>query len=117
MGLSMKETINLGRSMDKGCLIGVTNQLSKGNSITIIFMVLVFMYGVTAGSMRANGNQIRWMGLEYLLGQMAGDILAIMWMIKSRGMGNSYGLIRGNTKEGGLMGSNTEKAFIHQTRV
>lgn len=68
--LSTKATMNSERNTVSALLSGLINQLILENSTTIIFMGKVSTLGLTAVSMKENGEQTKCMGKELSVGQM-----------------------------------------------
>jgi hypothetical protein len=103
-------------SLVRNTVLGHSNgeiiQIMWVNFITTIFMVKDFILGLTAGSMKENGKQIRCMEREHSLGLMAGSILVSMLKIKKEATVNSSGQIDDAIEENGLMESNMAKEHM-----
>ena len=102
MVLTIKDCIQMERDVDWESSHFQMHHFMKENFKMIVFMGKGSISGRMGGNMKEHGLKTKCMvfyffikikGLELLIGQMAGYILAIIKMIKSMGKGNFLGLM------------------------
>jgi len=110
--LSTREIMSTEKNMGLELSNGQTDQHTLGNFITIIFMVKVYIPGLTVENMRVSGELTRCTVKALLVGRMAENILDNMLKIKKEAMVNSFGLIKDAIEVNGLMVNNTGKELM-----
>jgi hypothetical protein len=82
--------------------------------LRIILMDLVFISGLMAENMKANGKTIRWKEVVFSHGQITEGMRVSISMIKRRVMECSSGLMVENTTESGKTVNNMVQEHTHQ---
>ena len=101
MKLNTKEITNSVKSTVSALLNGLINQLTSVNSTTITFTAKVSTPGLTAVSMKENGELIKCMAKELSVGQTEESISVNTQKTRKEATVNSFGLIGGVTEENG----------------
>jgi len=87
------------------------------NSNKIISMVMAIFFGKIKDSMWVYGKTAKWKERELLFGQTGGDMKANTQMIKSKVMGNLFGLMGEYIKVNGKMANKMVKDCLKIKRV
>lgn len=109
MVLNTKDNTSMERNMEKGTSNGQMDQLTQGNSLTIIFMGTDIMSGLMAEIIEGPGRIIRWMEREYLLGKMEEFMKESIMMTRKKVMENSHGPTEESIRGTGFMENSMAK--------
>jgi hypothetical protein len=99
MGLVMRATMSMGRSMEPVLSNGLMVACTLGNSIIITFMGKECILGPMVENTKENGETIKCMAEEHSNGLMEESTWENTLMIKSKAMVNSFGLMVALTRE------------------
>ena len=114
---SMKEIMNMVRSMVLEHLNGLMGQCTSASFITITFTEKEFTHGQMVVSMRVNGETTKCMEKAHSPGLMAESTLASMLMIKNKATVNSFGQMVDVIREIGKVANNTERGYMSPVKV
>ncbi len=93
---SLKETILMGRSRERGCSHGQTGALIREISMKIIYMGGECITGQMEGFTMGHGNATKCMDMVFLRGLMGGNMRENMLMTRNKERECSSGLMEEN---------------------
>jgi len=105
----MRESIKMGKKMEKELMPGLMGVTMLENGFKIRFMAMVSMFGGMEGHLRVIGNIIKCMVLEFIHGRMVESMKDTISMIKNMDMVSMHGRMEDHLRGSGLMENDREK--------